>query len=270
MITRKAISITIIWFITMIPCMYYIVSQVRENMIIDKYLEFHDLTNLSISKESAVRISDDIRSNFNIKQSTFTALNLNNRPFLREDAGHLLTIREGLCGEGTRVIVNLLQRLGYDATRVTLYNKHLQSAHTLVSVKIGEKEFFVDSINSLKAVNQSLRDNDVSAMNFNVLHYTDNLSKRRLFKSTESNNDFFDYWLYSYEALPYTKLITRMGLDVRIFNFQRPRLIFSSLAEKPNLIMALVSFLLSLLVVLITYLVSLYWTKSRKNNRKSS
>ena len=98
MITRKAISITIIWFITMIPCMYYIVSQVRENMIIDKYLEFHDLTNLSISKESAVRISDDIRSNFNIKQSTFTALNLNNRPFLREDAGHLLTIREGLCG----------------------------------------------------------------------------------------------------------------------------------------------------------------------------
>ena len=235
--------------VTLVPSIYFAYMQIQENRIIDHYLFSNNLTGLPINKETAVRVSDQVRSDFNIREKSFVALKVDKRPFLREDVGFLLTYKEGVCGEGARVIVNLLSRLGFDATRITLFNKKLQSAHTLVSVVLDRHEFFVDSINSSEAVNRLLKADDISSKDFDLLHYSDNYYKRREFakrdhsgnRTEKSRNIFSQYWIYSYEAIPYTKLLTKAGLDVRVFNFQRPNHWISVLAEKPNMIMFIIT-----------------------------
>ena len=76
-----------------------------------------------------------------MKDNSFTATWIEaanpERPFLRRGTEWLLRAREGWCGEGTRVMVNLLGRLGFDATRVTLYDAQLRAVHTLVSIRVG-------------------------------------------------------------------------------------------------------------------------------------
>lgn len=254
--TKKYILFLLVWFITLIPSLYYISLQVDENRVIDQFLRKNNFINMPISKTTAYKVSDIIRGEFNTDESKFVHLNMANRPFLRNDTAFLLKYKEGLCGEGARVIINLLQRIGFDATRITLFNKHLQAAHTLVSVKIGDREFLVDSINSDRKVNLFLRNNDISPSDFNLMHYSSNILTRRLFVNKKHKEHaaevFFDhYWLYSYEALPYTKLVTKLGMDVRVFNFDRPPLFISSMAEKPNTIMAILMFILSSVTMLI-------------------
>ena len=241
--------LTLIWVLALLPSMYYAYMQIQEDKIVDHYLSQNKLFGLRIGKETAVRVSDQVREDFNVNESSFAALNMAERPFLREDVGFLLTHKEGVCGEGTRVIVNLLSRLGFNASRITLYNRELQSSHTLVSVVIDEQEFFLDSINSPAEVNELLRNNNISSNDFNLMHYSDNISTRREFVRTGQSGigpegliKFFDrYWLYSYEATPYSKLLTKIGFDVRVFNFKRPNQWISILSEKPNKIMFLVT-----------------------------
>ncbi len=239
----------------MSPSIYFSFLQYQENSSLDQYLKKNNLIALKLDKTTAFNVSDQIRSDFNTNESSFTSLDMMNRPFLRESSLVLLNYKEGLCGEGTRLIVNLLNRLGFNATRITLYNSKLQPAHTLVSVVIDKKEFLVDSINSSQNVNDLLKRIDISSNDFNLMHYSSDPEIRRKFivKDYESNikgyTDFFNiYWLYSYEATPYSKLITKLGFDVRIFNFKRPNHYISNLAEKPYLIMALVSFIGALIL----------------------
>lgn len=251
----------VIWVITLLPAFYYFYQQVLEDNVVEAYLVDNKLTGMPLSKESAFKVSDQVRSDFNTDRSTHKVLDINNRPFLRADTRLLLTCREGVCGEGARVLVNLLQRLGYDATRITLYNKVLTPAHTLVSIRLNNREFLLDSINSSVKLNTFLRNNDISTTDFDLLHYSSSTSVRTAFKNRQRNKEpsngpmrlkfFSRFWLYSYEAIPYAKLLSGLGLDVRAFNFARPSTTISSLAEKPNMIMAIVSFLASLLVMLI-------------------
>ena len=235
--------------IALLPSMYYAYRQVEENRIVDRYLSSNNLVGYPVSKETAVRVSNQVRTDFNIKETSFVALNLAERPFLREDVGFLLTHKEGVCGEGARVVANLLNRLGFDATRITLFNRNLQASHTLVSVLIDEHEFLVDSINSSEAANKLLINSDISSNDFNLLHYSNDISTRRKFVNVNRSNqakeyvEFFDhYWLYSYEATPYSKLLTKIGIDVRVFNFDRPSRWLSIMAEKPNSVRFFVSF----------------------------
>ena len=101
------------------------------------------------------------------------------------------------------MIVNLLNRLGFDATRITLYDKKLEASHTLVSVVNEGKEFFVDSINSSEDVNRLLIKYNISSKYFDLIHYSDNFIKRREFikmdrheNKLEFHKFFFDnYWL---------------------------------------------------------------------------
>lgn len=258
---RKYIFVLIlVWLITLTPSMYYAYRQVQENFIVEQYLSLNNMTGLPINKATAVHVSNQVRKDFNINEKTFVALRMADRPFLREDVGFLLTYKEGLCGEGARVIVNLLYRLGFDATRITLFNKYLQASHTLVSVLINGHEFFIDSINSSKEVNRFLINNNISTNDFNLMHYTGNIASRRHFSKTNSRNKtedyikfFSHYWLYSYEAIPYTKLLTKIGLDVRVFNFHRPNRWISIMAERPNTIMCLVSFGASILLIVLLH-----------------
>ncbi len=228
-----------------LPASYFLLHQWQENRIVDAYLEEIGLSEAPVNRATAVAVSRAVRRDFNVDETRFDAIQYGSRPFLREDTEFLLTHREGLCGEGTRVIANLLQRLDFDATRVTLYNRELESAHTLVSVSLDGREILVDSINAMPEVTQTLETHDLSTADFNVLSYNDNLAERRrmagnLHGYDEATIDFFTkYWLYSYEALPYAKLLTTVGLDVRAFNFDRPSLWVSSLAEKPHLVHAI-------------------------------
>lgn len=135
---------------------------------------------------------------------------------------------EGLCGEGTRVIVNLLNTLGFDAARITLY--------------------------------------DISSKDFNLMHYSDDVYKRRKFKKliTDYNKSechikfFTNYWLYYYESIPYTKLLTKLGFDLRIFNFKRTPHLISVLAEKPNLLMCFLYLCLTVFVTCILHKLNVF------------
>jgi hypothetical protein len=156
--------------------------------------------------------------------------------------------------------------LGFDATRITLYNKKLRSTHTLVSVVNDGREFFVDSIRSANRVNSFFKENDISTKDFDLVRYSDKIENRRAYAGakqgavTESPMDAYShrFWLYSYEAIPYSKFVTRLGLNVRVFNFQRPPRLVSRFAEKPNTIMATVCLVSSLVIVLLLHQTGLF------------
>src|SRR3989304_4043142 len=99
MSNRKKYFLALIsaWMVTLLPSIYYAYMQVQEDKIVDHYLYSNNLIRLPISRETAVRVSDRVRKDFNVLESTFVALKMAERPFLREDSGFLLTHKEGLC-----------------------------------------------------------------------------------------------------------------------------------------------------------------------------
>jgi hypothetical protein len=127
-----------------------------------------------------------------------------------------------------------------------------------VSVLINNKELLIDSINSSEEVNEFLKNKNISSSDFNLMHYSEDITKRRIYsnatqgdKPEKYTNFFNNYWLYSYEATPYSKLLSKLGFDARVFNFRRPSSWLSIMAEKPNMVMLLFSFFIS---IFITYL----------------
>jgi hypothetical protein len=218
------------WVLAFTPPLYYAYRQILENRIVNDYLRSRNLDGLPLTKENAVRVSDQVRREFNTNVNSFMVLKMGKRPFLREDSGFLLTHKEGVCGEGARVIINLLSRLGFDATRVTLYDRNLNPAHALVSVLIDDREFLVDSINSSAEWNRALKQQDLSPVHFQILRYSGNIIEgsaaskaARLAAVPKSFSRFMDhFWLYSYEAVPYSKVLSAAGLEVRAFNLSRP------------------------------------------------
>jgi len=255
---NKKIGLLLLWTVIILGLLFplkYMFNQIEEDKIVERYLSQNNLVDLKLTKETALKVSDQVRKDFNIKEASWVGLNMGERPFLREDVATLLTYKEGVCGEGTRVIVDLLNRLGFDATRVTFYNKRLQAEHTLVSVVLNGEEFFVDTINSLPRINTLLREHNISSDDFDVIHYTDDITDRREsaevseHKKRNFSKELEYYWLYSYTATPYTKLLTKIGFDVRVFNLDRPSRTFSVLAERPNLLMFIISSILYLLLV---------------------
>ena len=59
------------------------------------------------------------------------------------------------------------------------------------------------------------------------------------------------YPLYSYEAIPFTKLLNLFGFDVYAFNLQCPPKIISYLAENPYLVKSIVYLAMSLILMII-------------------
>lgn len=253
----RTIAVALLVVASLVPAGWYAARLAGERALLDAYLRDRGLAGLPVSKETAVRVSQAVRADFETDQTKWKRLDYARRPFLRRSPGWLLEAREGLCGEGTRVMVALLGRLGFDATRVTLYNQHLQGAHTLVSVKLGGREVFIDSINSPEDVNALLNAQDISSADFRIAHYSDDILQRRVQRPGAGSDDpaaadsvrtrFFDvYRVYSYEAFPASKLVHAVGLDWRVFNFNRPPGWVSWLAERPRAIMALLWLALAL------------------------
>ena len=252
----------ILWAIALIPFAYYSFLQSEEEKFISEYLAENQLTDLAITKESAVRVSQQIRSDFNVDRSTWTGLTDevdSKRPFLQFDTKFLLTHKEGWCGIGSRVLVNLLVKSGFDATRLVLYDRRLAASHTLVSVMIGDKEYLVDSINSSEKANAYLNSHDISTADFNIMGYIGDIDTRNTVRESLGGNKFqgdkfFDrFKVYSYEALPFSKLLEKAGYKGRAFNFYRPPVTISMLAEKPNLARAVAAFAISLIIIFVLH-----------------
>jgi hypothetical protein len=253
------IGLALIFSLALILPVFYLVRQVREDRIIDNFLVQNQLDNSPVSKATAIAISRKVESEFNVDPSTFSMLNMDGRPFLREDAGFLLTHKEGLCGEGARVIIRLLNARGFDATRVTLYDRYMQFAHTLVSVQLGDERFWIDTINSKDSLTSLLERENISEDNFKYLNYSDKISQRlekieehRAVDETEAfQKNMGEYFLYSFESIPFTKLLAKMGMEKRVFNLRRPPHFISVLAEKPNMVMFWVTLLGSVIITLV-------------------
>lgn len=256
----------------LVPATYHLLRQIEEDRVVERYLAANGLAGLPVTRDTAIRISDQVRRDFNTDERSFKVLNMTQRPFLREDTGFLLRYKEGLCGEGTRVLVNLLRHAGFDATRITLYDRDLNSAHTLVSIELNGSEFLVDTIKSDPDINAYLRSTEVSPDDFRLLHYSDDYSVRVgtswPARMKRPPHRFFDaYWLYSYEATPYAKLLSKAGMDLRVFNFDRPPAPLSALAEKPRLIMAGAASVAALFAVVLVLATGALWRRLRRRDQ---
>ena len=242
----------------LVPAALFWTQQWRENALVDRYLQAHGLHDSSPSVAHAHRVADRVREDFNSHIPSFEVLDLYNRPFLRESTLFLLTHREGACGEGTRVIINLLSRLSYNAARVSLYDRALRSKHTLVSVRLDGEEFLVDSINPPKGNTRLLKKRQVSTADFGLLHYKESTvnpeydgSDDIVYTDPDMAKFMERFWLYSYETLPVSKLLNVLGLDMRAFTLARPPRWLSLLAERPFTVYAIASAAAGLLLLLV-------------------
>lgn len=244
--------------VLMVPAALFWAQQLRENRLVEQYLRSHDLHHAQRSVEAAHRVADQVRADFNIDISTFDALDLNNRPFLRESTLFLLTHKEGVCGEGTRVIINLLSHLGYNAARLSLYDQALRSKHTLVSVELNGEEFLVDSINPPSGTTRLLKQRRISTADFELLRYSESTinpeydgGEDTVYTDPDMARFMERFWLYSYETLPVSKLLSALGLDMRAFTLARPPRWLAILAERPLSIYAIASGIGGLLILLL-------------------
>jgi len=271
--------LALILCVSVLPGVFFLIEQGREQAAVRSYLESRDLLNLPLTKEAAIRVSEAVRQDFVVDPAKWRRFDVSRRPLLRHDTRWLLDAREGLCGEGTRVLVNLLNSLGFDATRVTLYDRHLRSSHTLVSLVIERREVFLNSINSSIEVTAFLNSHDVSTSDFKLLHYSDDMVQRRnvgkalaspgTAPSDPVQERFFEkFRLYSYEGIPATRFFNRLGLDWRVFNLSRPGPWVSRFAEKPMAIKALAALAIAALVDLVV--LSWVWSRRRRERRREA
>ncbi|MFT7304765.1 MAG: hypothetical protein ACI9P7_000022 [Candidatus Azotimanducaceae bacterium] len=224
---------------------YFWKQQTDEEGIVSAYLSKHELKGSAVTRETAIALSQQIRQDFNVDESSFKALDVDDRPFLRHGTGFLLTHLEGTCGQGTRVLVNLLTQLGFnDVTRLTMYDRYLNPSHTLVSVRMeGGEEFMVDTINTQEWFNTFINENDVTVADFPFIPYTNADSRRSeltrkhrgIVHTSEERQRFHNrFWLYSFDSTPISKLSAKLGLNVVSFQLDRPSPFISKLAERPN------------------------------------
>jgi hypothetical protein len=197
------------------------------------------------------KISDYVDNDFNTNEEEWQHSSLIGRSFLRNSVMELLELKEGVCGEGTRIIIRILQSLGYDATRLAFYDKRFGAAHALISVNIKGTEIIVDTINFNKELHEILRDSNVTTKSIDIVYYDERFqSIERDVKSPFSKFFKKNYSTYSYESIPYDKFVSKLGSSKHIFNFNRPNKYISYLAESVYLIKSIFfSFLLLALII---------------------
>lgn len=240
------IIISVIGIGILLMGIYNLYLHIKEtNTLHDYILEMKiNKNNYSSEKEYLYAISEYLNSDFNTNSKTWKKLNLRDRPFLRDSVLNLLTNKEGVCGEGTRVLVRIFQSLGYDATRLSFYNKRFGASHTLISVIINNKEVIIDSINYPESLHSILKKEDSNMSMVDLIYY----NKRFTHKNYDINKTNFalyfkkKYSTYAYEAIPFSKLINKLGFNMHIFNYERPNKYISYLVESTYLIKVIVLF----------------------------
>lgn len=239
-------SVVAVFILVMVTSQF--VRHLREEQQIALFLSQNQLQGEPGSIERAIATSDLVRSVFNVDSKSWKFMNKASEPALDFSCADLLQWHEGNCGKGARVLVKLLHYQGYNACRVNLQGRRFSNrvSHTLVSVIINGQEYFVDSVNSIDEINQYLRNNKVNASSFGLIDYKDRSKEivSQLDTVSVINRLFI---AYSYESIPYTKLVSVAGLNMRILNFDRPANFVGYLAESIYLIYSI--FWLLLLVI---------------------
>ena len=136
------ICIVILMGFSLLEFGYYL----RDLNFYKKYINTHlgYIKTLPSITEKAEAIRDYVRKEIKpVSHGKF--YNVDRRPFLRHTARETLIYKEGQCGEGTRVIINLLSVIGVKARRVYLCG---EGGHVALEYYNGEKWIFLDSINS--------------------------------------------------------------------------------------------------------------------------
>lgn len=99
-------------------------------------------------REAARAIQSAVRSRVTAVPKKGKFYDVADRPALRHTAVETWTHAEGQCGEGARLIVNLLLANGIEASRINLSNEKTQFYHTAVAYQAEGKWWLLDSINS--------------------------------------------------------------------------------------------------------------------------
>lgn len=234
----------------------------EENNAIDLFIAEMGLTAPNaLDKAFAVRVSDALRSCFNTNEKTWKFARQHAEPFLRYSVLELLEHREGKCGKGSRVLLRVLDRLGYDAARITLYGKDLRvsTSHTLVSVMLNDDEHFIDSINSTEEFNRLVREQRVHAGMLNLSGF----GKRHVAASAPRDSVAAqlrqEFGMYNY-GIPVSQILYKLGIEYEVFNFSRPSAFVSFLAESV--------YLIKFFICLIFFLLSLYLLYLYRNHLK--
>ena len=224
----------------------------KEENKLDKYIVKMNISRNDFSSESQFfsKISDYIDNDFNTEVESWKHSDLIGRSFLRNSVTELLEFKEGVCGEGTRLMIRILQTLGYDATRLAFYDKRFGAAHALVSVELNGVETIVDTINFNKELHEILRNNNITTKSIDIVYYDERFQEVKRDKVSPFSKFFKEHYsTYSYESVPYVKLVSKLGLNKHIFNFTRPNKYVSYLAESVYLIKAVFYFFLLLLLI---------------------
>ena len=233
-----------------------------ETRIINKFNKDHALVFSDQSKKNAVVFSDTIRANFetNVKKWTEISADYGKMPFFRYSVVELLKVKETQCGGGARVLCRLLLESGYDATRVVLFTRNFGAmGHVIVSVVIQGKEYWIDTLNSPADLNELFEKYDINSYTVKIIPYKQRYNPKYIDVkySTDSviNKFQHNYIAYSYEALPFSKLLNSIGVDVYVLNLKRPPYVFSYLAESVYLLYSITFSIIFILMLLAGYLI---------------
>lgn len=217
----------------------------QESRALENYLELIPDLETKTKKNKALRVSDKLRSDFNVTKASWKIIPNKKEPLLKYSALDLLKWKEGHCGKGTRVLVLLLKKMGIDATRITLYGKDLsnRSSHTLVSALIDGEEHLIDSINSNEDWNDKIKERQISVQEL----FQPDQPKRR------DDNIAHSYVNYSYETYPLVMISKGLKMNEVKFNHVRPHSFFSWLMESPYALMSAFYLVLFLLCFSVGY-----------------
>ena len=260
-VSRKTFFVIVIIFFFVVNivflCLHYV-----ETCVVNKFIENHALKFSDQSKKNAFLISDNLRAEFEvdttkwkINTSDFAKL-----PFFRTSVKKLLSSREALCGGGARVLCRILLESGYNATRVVLFTRNFGAmGHVIVSIMVNGKEYFIDTLNSPDDLNELLKKYDINSDAIKIIPYKQRYNKKfidvRYSKDSLISNFQRNYIAYSYEAVPFSKLLNSIGFDVYVLNLKRPPFIFSYFAESVNLLYSLTFSLLYIFMVSLGYFI---------------
>ena len=112
-----------------------------------KYLNENSIINGEMSSyEKSIGIRDFILRSINTDLRTCKFFDYSRRPLWGYRVSDILKSREGQCGEGTRLLINILSALDIPSRRVYLYNYTMN--HALVEIFDGKYWILLDSINS--------------------------------------------------------------------------------------------------------------------------
>ncbi len=215
----------------------------------------------------AIEISDTIRQQMNTQSATFIHVDRVPEPFLSYSCLDILDWMEGTCGKGARVLVKVLTKCGFDATRISLYGKGFgnSTSHTLVSIIINGEEYFIDTVNAPEGFNDMVRNHQLNTKKLNIASY---INRRG---SAENSHDSITtafqnkFCMYNYEAIQLSKVMKLAGLDVWGFNMKRPPATISNLVESIYLIHVI--FLSTIWIVLNLLWLVLFRFKTQKRKK---